>query len=43
MSKNLYVCLSLLLMTMAVSACTNTFHGAGRDIENMGEWVQDTF
>lgn len=35
---------TILLTTVAafsLSACSNTFHGAGRDIENAGEAVQD--
>lgn len=35
---------ALVLLAFAgasVSACSNTFHGAGRDIENAGEAVQD--
>ncbi len=28
---------------LAVSACTNTFEGAGRDIEHAGQVIQDTF
>lgn len=34
------LCLSL-IMAAAVGGCSNTFNGAGKDIENMGEWVQD--
>ena len=38
------VALSLLIMVIGVlSGCANTAQGAGRDIENMGEWIQDTF
>jgi predicted small secreted protein len=28
---------------LALGACSNTFNGAGRDIEGAGEWIQDTF
>ncbi len=35
--------LSLLLVSsISLGACTNTVHGAGRDIERAGEEVQDT-
>ena len=30
----------LLLSVFALSACTNTFQGAGRDIEKMGQTMQ---
>lgn len=30
-------------LLLVLSACGNTVEGAGRDIEDMGEWVQDTF
>jgi len=30
------------LATLALGACSNTFHGAGEDIENAGETVQET-
>ncbi len=43
MSKHSVLCLSLLMVGLLVGGCTNTFHGAGRDMEDMGEWVQDTF
>jgi predicted small secreted protein len=33
----------LILVSAFLSACSNTFEGAGRDVENAGEWVQDTF
>lgn len=37
-----YFMLALLAVsTIGLSACENTFHGAGRDIENAGESVQD--
>jgi predicted small secreted protein len=24
-----------------LSGCSNTFNGAGRDMENMGQWIQE--
>lgn len=27
----------------ALQGCSNTFEGAGRDIERSGEWIQNTF
>lgn len=31
----------VLCSSLAVAACSNTLHGAGKDIENAGENVQD--
>ena len=28
---------------LGLGACSNTFEGAGRDIERSGEWIQNTF
>lgn len=39
--KNAFL-LCMLAAGVALGACTNTVHGAGRDIENAGEAVQDT-
>ena len=33
----------VMLAGTMLTGCANTFEGAGRDIENAGEWVQDTF
>lgn len=43
MSKNMLVCLGLAVLSLSLSACGNTFNGAGKDVENMGEWMQDRF
>lgn len=32
---------ALMLAGASVSGCANTFHGAGEDIENAGEAIQD--
>jgi predicted small secreted protein len=40
MKKHLVLALSALLLTSSLAACSNTFHGAGEDIENGGEAVQ---
>ncbi len=40
MKKNLIMGLSALLLMGTLSACQNTVHGAGEDIENAGEAVQ---
>ncbi len=39
--KSLTLCLALLAGTAGLTACGNTLHGAGQDIENAGEEVQD--
>ncbi|MEZ5902412.1 MAG: hypothetical protein R3D88_03760 [Alphaproteobacteria bacterium] len=43
MPKNKILILTLFIGTLALGACSNTFNGAGRDIEGAGEWIQDTF
>lgn len=30
----------LIMVTGLLSGCANTAQGAGRDIENMGQWIQ---
>lgn len=35
--------LSIVMVIGCLAACSNTANGAGKDIENMGEWMQDTF
>ena len=40
MKNNFALILSALLLATTVAACSNTLHGAGRDIENAGESVQ---
>lgn len=43
MRKTVMTLTCLILVSAFLSACSNTFEGAGRDVENAGEWVQDTF
>lgn len=38
--KHLILAISALLVAGSLGACSNTFHGAGEDIENAGESVQ---
>jgi predicted small secreted protein len=33
----------LILSTVSLSACGNTFNGAGRDLEGWGKTLQETF
>jgi predicted small secreted protein len=33
--------LSLIMVIGVLAGCGNTAQGAGRDIESMGEWIQD--
>lgn len=35
--------LCLIMVIGLLSACGNTAQGVGRDVENMGQWMQDTF
>lgn len=35
--------MTLFLALMAVSGCSNTLDGAGRDMKGMGTWIEDTF
>lgn len=34
---------TLFVATLFISGCSNTFEGAGRDLQGAGEWMQDTF
>lgn len=38
---NKFLILGLAVCTLGIGACSNTFHGAGADMENAGEAVQD--
>ena len=37
------IILGTLLCMMAMSACENTWHGAGKDVENAGESMQNQY
>ncbi len=39
--KTLVLALTIMTGAVALSACTNTWDGAGRDVENIGEEMQD--
>jgi predicted small secreted protein len=41
--KKSMIILGAVLCTMAVSACENTWHGAGKDVENAGETMQNQY
>lgn len=41
MKKLWIVMLAVVLGTSALAGCQNTWHGAGEDVENMGEKMQD--
>lgn len=43
MKKTGLTILTLCLLSLGLSACSNTFEGAGKDIEKSGEWIQDRF
>lgn len=41
--KKTIASLCLIMVIGVLAGCENTGNGAGRDIENMGRWMQDTF
>jgi predicted small secreted protein len=41
MKKFWIVMLAVVLSTSALAGCENTWHGAGADVEEMGEKMQD--
>lgn len=41
MKRILMLALALTVSLGALTACENTWHGAGADVENMGEKMQD--
>lgn len=41
MKKNFILTVLAVLAVTNLAACSNTFHGAGKDLENAGETVQD--
>lgn len=43
MTKKAIFLIGFCVIAVTISGCTNTFKGAGQDIENAGEWMQDTF
>lgn len=43
MKKSLLTALAALFLCLGLAACTNTVEGVGRDIENAGQSIQNTF
>jgi predicted small secreted protein len=41
--NKIILCLSVVVVAFTLSACGNTMHGAGRDMERMGQSIQNTF
>lgn len=39
--KKVVAFLCLIMVIGILSGCTNTAEGVGRDLENMGRWVQE--
>lgn len=39
--KTLKIIATMFVITLSVSACGNTLHGIGQDIEKAGEKIQD--
>jgi len=42
MKKTIAAVVLIMVMNL-LSGCSNTANGAGKDVENMGEWMQNTF
>ena len=40
---HIFTALTITVLALSVSACSNTFNGIGRDVEHAGEKIQDTF
>lgn len=40
MKKRIGILIALMLIP-TLSACSNTGNGIGKDLENMGQWVQE--
>lgn len=40
---NKFFLATIFLASLAISGCSNTFEGAGRDMQNAGVWMEDTF
>lgn len=43
LNKKAMLLLAAVLCTMSVTACENTWHGMGRDMEKNGEKMQDQY
>lgn len=43
LNKRTMLVLGALLCTMGMTACENTWHGMGRDTEEMGEEMQNQY
>lgn len=41
-NNQLFVLTLAIIATLGLSACHNTWHGAGQDVERMGETMQDS-
>jgi predicted small secreted protein len=41
--KRMVLTLAVLAAALALGACTNTLHGAGRDIKNTGQAIENAF
>lgn len=41
-NNKLFILALALISAIGVSACQNTWHGAGEDVEHMGEKMQDS-
>lgn len=42
-TQHLITTAAFAVMALSAAACENTWHGAGRDVENMGEGMQNQY
>jgi len=43
MNKKLSMLTALVIMTSFLGGCGNTWSGAGRDLQGIGGWLENTF
>jgi predicted small secreted protein len=43
MNKNISLLIALCLLTGFLGACSNTWDGAGKDLQGTGQWLEETF
>ncbi|NQZ13720.1 MAG: entericidin [Alphaproteobacteria bacterium] len=43
MNKKLSTLFALILLAGFVSGCSNTWNGAGKDLQGFGNWLEETF
>ena len=43
MNKKISLFFALLIMAGFLGGCSNTWNGAGKDLQGIGGWLEDTF